>query len=337
MIARARRTKRTAVGTGFSALCAAGLASGIGWAPLACAQGYPVKPIRFVVGFSPGGGTDTTARTLAQRLTDTFGKPVLVDNRPAQGGVAAAQIVSKAAPDGYTLIMGTSSSFGVVPSLYAAPGYDAIRDFTPVVFCSVLPNVLTLHPTVPATSVKELVALAKSKPGALNYASSGSGGGAHVAAELFKLQAGVDIVHVPYKGTSQAATDLLAGNVHMSFATVVTVLPHLKTGRLKALAVTSASRVTAVPDLPTMGEAGYPGVVATSWNGVLVPAGTPRAIVARLNGEIGRILAAPELVNQLLAQGAEPMGGSPEQFGTFVRIEIAKWRKVVKAAGMRRD
>ena len=305
------------------------------WVCDALAQTYPTKPIRLIVGFAPGGSTDIIARIMAQRMTEALAQQVVVDNRPAGGGLIAAQLVAQATPDGYTLIMGTSSTFGVNPSLYRNLSYDAVKDFAPIIFVSLAPNVLVVPPMVPVGSVQDLVALAKAKPGQLNFASSGKGGAAHVAGELFKLVAGIDIVHVPYKGTGQALSDLLGGQVQMSFTTVVAVLPHIKSARLKALGVTSPKRVQALPDVPTMAEANFPRVNATSWNGMLAPAGTSRAVIERLNREMQKILSAIEMREQLVRQGAQSMGGKPEEFAAFIKAEIAKWDKVVKAAGLR--
>ena len=299
------------------------------------AQTYPDRPIRLVVAQTPGGSTDTVARVMARALTVPLGQQVIVDNRAGGGGNIGAELVAKAAPDGYTLILGTSSTFGVNPSLYPNLPYDAVKDFAPIIFVSVVPNVLVVPPMVPAHSVQELVSLAKAKPGSLNFASSGSGGGPHLAAELFKSQAGIDIVHIPYKGTGPAIADLLSGQVQMSFTTVVSVLPHIKSGKLRALAVTSPRRVQALPDIPTVAEAKYPGVNATSWNGMLAPAKTPAAIIARLNTEANKILSSPQMRENLLNQGAEPMGGTPAEFGAYVKNEVNKWGKVIKAAGIK--
>lgn len=299
------------------------------------AQKYPDRPIRLVVAQTPGGSTDTVARFMARALTAPLGQQVIVDNRAGGGGNIGAELVAKASADGYTLILGTSSTFGVNPSLYPNIPYDAVKDFAPIIFVSVVPNVLVVPPVVPATSIQELVALAKAKPGSLNFASSGSGGGPHLAAELFKSQAGIDIVHIPYKGTGPAIADLLSAQVQLSFTTVVSVLPHIKSGKLRALAVTSPRRVQALPDVPTVAEAKFPGVNATSWNGMLAPARTPPAMIERINREANMILNSPQMRESLLSQGAEPMGGTPAEFGAYVRNEVSKWAKVVKAAGIK--
>lgn len=301
------------------------------------AVSYPVRPIRFICPIAPGGSVDIASRAIAQKLSESLGQQVVVDNRSGGGGNIGAEIASKAPPDGYTMVMGSSSTFAVNPTLYRNLKYDAIRDFSPVSMVSFAPNVLVVHPTVPASSVKELVALAKAKPGFLAFASSGTGGAPHLAGELFKMVAGVDIIHVPYRGTGQAVADLLAGQVPMSFGTALALLQHIKAGKLRALAVTSHRRIAALPEVPTMAEAGLPGVEVTSWNGVLVPAGTPRAIVVKLNREMVRILNSTEMKERMSSQGAEAAGNTPEEFGAFIKSEIAKWGKVVRAAGLRAD
>jgi len=303
----------------------------------AMSQQFPVRPIRLVVGFAPGGSTDLIARMMAQRMSESFGQSVVIDNRPSGGGIIAAQLVAKSLPDGYTLIMGTSSTFGVNPSLYRNLSYDAIKDFSPIIFVSLAPNVLVVPQSLAVNSVQDLVNMAKAKPGQLNFASSGSGGAAHVAGELFKIVANINIVHVPYKGAGQSLTGLLSGQVQMSFTTIVASLPHIKSGKLKGLAVTSANRMRAVPELPTMAEAKFPEVNATSWNGMLAPAGTPRAVIARLNTEMSRILGGADLRDQLVRQGGEAVGGTPEEFGAFIRNEVEKWGKVIRAAGLSAD
>lgn len=303
----------------------------------AAAVNYPVRPIRFICPLAPGGSVDIASRAIAQKLSESLGQQVVVDNRSGGGGNIGAEIASKAPPDGYTMVMGSSSTFAVNPTLYRNLKYDAIKDFSPVSMVSFAPNVLVVHPTVPANSVKELVALAKAKPGYLSFASSGTGGAPHLAGELFKMVAGVDIVHVPYRGTGQAVADLLAGQVPMSFGTALALLQHIRGAKLRALAVTSHGRIAALPEIPTMAEAGLPGVEVTSWNGVLVPAGTSRAIVVKLNREIVRILNSPEMKERMSAQGAIASGNTPEEFSAYIKAEIAKWGKVVRAAGLRAD
>lgn len=304
-------------------------------APLhADAQGYPVKPLRFIVPLAPGGSVDIAARLVAQELSTTLGQQVAVDNRAGGGGNIGAELAARAAPDGYTIVMGSSSNFGVNPSLYRNLPFDPIKDFEPVSMVSLAPNTLVVHPGVPARNVKELVALAKAKPGTLNFASSGTGGSPHLAGELFKLVTQTDVTHIAYKGTGQAMGDLLAGQVQMSFGTVLALLPQIKSGKLRALAVTTRKRVSALPDVLTMAEQGFPGIETTAWNGVLAPARTPAAIIQRLNGDIVRILSTPEVRQRFDAQGAEAAPGTPAEFGLFIREEIDKWGKVVRAAGL---
>ena len=303
--------------------------------PLHAAGGeYPNRPIRFVVPLAPGGAVDIAARAVGQGLSARLGQQVVVDNRAGGGGNIGAEIVAKAPPDGYTMVMGSSSNFGVNPTLYKNLPYDAIRDFAPVSLVSFAPNALYVHPSVPAQNVKELVALAKIRPGTLNFASSGQGGSNHLAGELFKMVAGVDIVHVPYKGTGPALADTISGQVQMQFGSVIAALPHVKAGKLRALAVTVPRRVQALPQVPTMAEAGYPAVETTVWTGVLVPAKTSAAIVAKLNGEIVAVLKDPELRARFAAQGAEAVGSTSAEFGSHIRREIEKWGKVVRAAGL---
>jgi tripartite-type tricarboxylate transporter receptor subunit TctC len=303
----------------------------------AFAQGYPAKPIRIVVPFTPGGTTDVLARAIGQKLTASWTQPVVVDNRPGAAGNIGSEVVAKAAPDGYTLLMGTVSTHGINPGLYSKLPYDPVKDFAPVTLVAKVPNILVLHPSVPASSVTELIAHAKAKPGQLNFASSGNGTSIHLSGELFKTMAGVQMTHVPYKGSAPALTDLLGGQVSLMFDNMPTALPHVKAGRLKALAVTSAKRSPAIPQLPTMAEAGLPGFEATSWFGVLAPAATPKEIVGKLNGEIVRILKTPEVRAQLSGQGAEPVGDTPEEFAAHIKAEMAKWAKVVKESGARID
>jgi tripartite-type tricarboxylate transporter receptor subunit TctC len=299
------------------------------------AAGYPAKPIRFIVGFTPGGTSDVVARLLAVKLAETWPQPLVVDNRPGAGGNLANEIVARSAPDGYTLLC-ASSSFSIIPAVTRALSYSPTRDFAPVTLASSAPYLMVLYPAVPAQSVKELIALAKAQPGKLNYASAGSGSTLHLAGELFKSLAGVDIVHVPYKGAT-GITDLIAGAVQLSFAGLPQTLPHVKSGRLKALAVTTLRRAAAVPDLPTIAEAGVPGYEVDPWYGVIAPAGTPRAIIDRLNAAFGRALAAPDVKEKFLLQGIEPRSSTPAEFSGIIGKEIVKWSKVVSDAGIRAE
>lgn len=298
------------------------------------AQSWPTKPIRFIVPLAPGGSVDIAARLVAQELSTTLSQQVAVDNRAGGGGNIGAELAARAAPDGYTIVMGSSSNFGVNPSLYRNLPFDPIKDFEPVGMVSLAPNVLVLNPSVPARTVRELVALAKARPGSLNFASSGTGGSPHLAGELFKLVTETNITHIAYKGTGQAMGDLLAGQVQMSFGTVLALLPQIKSGKLRALAVTTKKRVAALPDVPTMAEQGYAGIETTAWNGVLAPARTPQAVIRRLNGDLVRILSTPQVRDRFDAQGAEAVPSSPAEFGQFIREEIDKWGKVVRAAGL---
>ncbi|MDB6002666.1 MAG: tripartite tricarboxylate transporter substrate binding protein [Rhizobacter sp.] len=298
------------------------------------ANKYPSRTIRFICPFAPGGSVDISTRLVARELTKRLGQAVVVENKDGSSGIIGTEFVAHAEPDGYTMVMGSSSTFGVNPSLYSNLAYDPRRDFSPVAMISVAPNVLVVNSSVPAHSVKELVALAKAHPNTLAFASSGYGGAPHLAGELFKVVTGADILHVPYRGTGQATTDLIAGQVQMSFGTVIALLPFIAQGQVRALAVTSSHRLAALPDVPTMAEVGFPSVSATSWNGVLVPARTPKSIVTRLNREIVEAISAPAFKKELLALGAETESGTPEEFGVYIDREISTWSKVVKAAGL---
>ena len=297
----------------------------------ALAAEYPTKPIRLIVGFAPGGGTDTTARAMSQKLTDALGQQVVVDNRPGAAGNIAAELVSKATPDGYTLLMGTIAALSINPSLYNKLPFDPIKDFAPITQAVDSTNILSLHPSVPAGSVKELIALAKTKP--LNFGSSGVGGTGHLAGELFNTMAGVKMTHVPYKGGGPAMIDLVGGQVQLVFATAASAVPQIKGGRIKGIAVTTAKRSALMPNLPTISEAGLPGFDANNWYGVLAPAKTPRPIINRLNAEITKVLNMPDVKNFLFNQGLDPAPGTPEKFGAYIKSETAKWAKVVKASG----
>lgn len=319
----------------YSALAVAMLGGAIPDGRCADTGPYPTRPIRFIVPLAPGGSVDIAARSLAVELSSSLGHQVVVDNRSGGGGNIGAELAARAAPDGYTMVMGSSSNFAVNPSLYRNLPFDPIRDFEPVSLVSLAPNTLVVHPALPAQNVKELVALAKAKPGTLNFASFGTGGSPHLAGELFKMVTQTDITHIPYKGTGQALGDLVAGQVQMSFGTVLALLPHIKAGKLRSLAVTVRKRVAALPDVPTMAESGYPAVETTAWNGVLVPAKTPRFVIQRLNIDIVRILSTPDVRQRFEAQGAEAAPTTAAEFGRFIRHEIDKWRTVVKAAGLK--
>lgn len=298
----------------------------------ATAAEYPTKPIRLIVGFAPGGGTDTTARAMSQKLTDALGQQVVVDNRPGAAGNIAAELVSKATPDGYTLLMGTIAALAINPSLYTTKlPFDSIKDFAPITQAVDSTNILSLHPSVPAGSVKELIALAKTKP--LNFGSSGVGGTGHLAGELFNTMAGVKMTHIPYKGGGPAMIDLVGGQVQLVFATAASAVPQIKGGKIKGIAVTTAKRSALMPNLPTISEAGLPGFDANNWYGVLAPAKTPRPIIMRLNSEIAKVLAMPDVKNFLFNQGLDPAAGTPEQFAAYIKSEMTKWAKVVKASG----
>jgi tripartite-type tricarboxylate transporter receptor subunit TctC len=300
-------------------------------------QDFPSKPVRFVVGFTPGGPSDILARALGQKLAERWSQQVVVDNRPGAGGNLAAEAVAKSSPDGYTWLLGNNSILATNQSLYRSLPYDPVRDFAPVALVAIQPNILVVHPSLPVSSVEELIRFAKANPGKLNYASSGSGAAAHLAGELFKAMTGVELVHVPYKGAQPALTDVIAGQVQMMFATSASVIPYIKAGRLRALAVTTAQRSASVPELPTVAEAGVPGFEATTWHGVVVPAATPAAIVARLNEEINSALGEKDLKDRLTSLGAEISTGTPKQFTDYIAREIPKWAKVVKDSGARPD
>jgi tripartite-type tricarboxylate transporter receptor subunit TctC len=299
------------------------------------AEPYPVRPIRMIVGFAPGGGTDLTARPVAQKLSELLGQQVIVENRPGAAGNIATEQVVKAAPDGYTLLMGTIAALAINPSLYGNLRFDPETDLAPVIQVVDATNVLALHPSVPASSVEELIALAREK--SLSAGSSGIGATGHLSIELFNLMAGVKLVHVPYKGGGPAMSDLVGGQVNLIFATTASAIPHLKSGRIKGIAVTTAKRSSLLPDLPTISEAGLDGFDANNWYGLVVPAKTPRAIIDQLNAEVTKVLAMPEVKTTLFNQGLDPAPGTPEQFGAYIRSERAKWAKVIKASGAKAE
>ena len=303
----------------------------------ASAQDFPTKPIRIVVPYTPGGTTDNLARLCAQELTKAWGQPVIVDNRPGASGIIASQLVAEAAPDGYTLLLGTSTQLATNVALYPKLSYNPVKDFAPVAVLVKGYNVLVVHPSIPATSVKELIALAKSKPGQLNFATSGNGTSQHLSAELFKSMAGVNMMHIPYKGSAPALVDLLSGQVPVMFENILTVVPHIKAGSLRALAVTGAKRWPTLPDLPTIAEAGLPGYEISGFYGIVAPAGTPKPIVAKLNKELTRIISNPDLRERLLVQGFEPSPSTPDEFTELIKTYIAKNAQIVKEAGIKVD
>jgi tripartite-type tricarboxylate transporter receptor subunit TctC len=290
-----------------------------------------------LVGFPPGGPTDIVSRTLAPKLTEALGQSVIVDNRAGAGGVLATEQVAKAPPDGYTLLMGTIGGIAVAMSLIPNRGYDTLRDLAPITQAVTVTNLLVVHPSVPAKNVKELLAIARARPGKLNYASSGNGTVTHLAGELFKLMGKVDIVHVPFKGGAPAPTALLSGEVDMSYENSLVVLPHVKAGKIRALAVTGRKRSQLMPELPTISESGLPGYEASGWYGLFAPAATSKAIIARVNAEAVKALHMPDVVRTLSSQGAEPIGNMPEEFTAFVKSEIEKWARLVKVAHMKAD
>ncbi|MBI3937619.1 MAG: tripartite tricarboxylate transporter substrate binding protein [Betaproteobacteria bacterium] len=316
--------------------CAALLSATLALPAIAAPPGYPAKPIRIVVPYAPGGGGDIIARMLGARLTESLGQQVVVDNRPGGGTIIGSEIVARATPDGYTLLINTAAHT-INPGLHAKLPFDALRDFAPVILIALLPNVLVAHPALPANSVRELIALAKARPGSLNYASSGTGTAAHLAGELFRSMAGIEITHVPYKGGGAVMPDLIAGHVQLTFATMPSSIPHVKAGKLKALAVATVKRSSAMPQLPTIAEAGLPGYDASNWIGMLAPSATPGPVIATLNGHIARAVQLPDVRERMLAQGFEPATGSPEAFGAVIRRELPKWRRVITESGARPD
>jgi tripartite-type tricarboxylate transporter receptor subunit TctC len=303
--------------------------------PAFAADPYPTRPIRMVVGFAPGGGTDLTARPVAQKLSELIGQQVIVENRPGAGGNIATEQVARAAPDGYTLLMGTIASLAISPGLYGNLRFDPETDFAPVIQVVDATNVLALHPSVPANSVKELIALARNR--SLSAGSSGVAATGHLSIELFNLMAGVKLVHVPYKGGAPAMGDLVGGQVQLIFATAASAIPHIKSGRIKGIAVTTAKRSSLLPELPTISEAGLAGFDANNWYGLVAPAKTPRAIIDQLNAEVTKILNMPDVRTTLFNQGLDPAPGTPEQFGAYIKSERAKWAKVIQDSGAKAE
>ena len=298
------------------------------------AQDYPTRPIRYVVPFTAGGGGDIIIREVAQRLTARLGQTVIVDNRAGAGGSLGTEIVARAAPDGYTLLMANVAPMAINVSVYKKLNYDPLKDFAPVTTLASFPNILVLHPSVPAQTLPQLIALARAKPGQLTYASAGAGSTTHLAAEFFKSRAGVDLIHVPYKGGGAALIDLVAGQVTLYFSSLPAALPMVRSNRLRALGVTGLARAIAAPDVPTIAESGFPGFEAVTWIGAVAPAATPPAIITRLNKELVEIMQAADMRDKMIAQGAEPMTNTPEHFAVYIKTETAKWAAVVKQAGI---
>ena len=305
----------------------------LGVAEHAPAQSYPTKPIRFVVPFAPGGGTDIVARLLAQRLNETLGEPVVVDNRGGAGSTLGTDIVTKAPADGYTMLLG-NISLAFNTWLYKSLPYNAVRDLAPVSMVAVQPNIVVVHPSVPAKSVREFADFARANPGKLSYASAGAGSGTHLAGEMLKDRLKIDMLHVPYKGTGPAVTDLIGGQVQVMISTFASALPHVRSGRLRALGVTSARRSAATPEVPTLIEAGVPDYDYSTWYALFMPAGTPRAVIDKVNQATRRTLAADDIKQKFDAQGVEPWSNTADELGAYLRAETAKWGKVVKAAGI---
>jgi tripartite-type tricarboxylate transporter receptor subunit TctC len=299
------------------------------------AQNWPNKPIRLLVGFSPGGASDITTRIIGQRLSEALGQPVVIDNRAGASGAIAARIVKDAAPDGHTLLSGATSILAINPALSSNLGYDPVRDFAPVSQTVSMAQILVAHPSVKATNLRELISLAKARPGELNYSSSGSGSSSHLAVELLKVMTGINLVHVPFKGSGQSMPALLAGQVQLIFDPLPTSAPQVKSGKLRGLAVSTAKRSPAMPDIPTAAESGVPGFESSMWYGVLVPAATPRGVVQRLNKSINDALRSVELRERFAALGADAVGSTATGFGEYIGVEVAKWGKVIRAAGIK--
>jgi len=322
----------------WTALLAGLTLAAVGASPAVHAQAvYPSKPVRLVVPFPAGGTTDILARAAAQKLSEAWGQQVIVDNRPGAAGNIGSELVAKSAPDGYTLLMGTVGTHAINSSLYAKMPYDHVKDFTPVILVAGVPNVLVVTPDLPVKTVAELIAYGKANPGKLNFASSGSGTSIHLSGELFKVLTGVQMTHVPYKGSAPALTDLMGGQVQLMFDNLPSSLALIKGGKLRAIAVTSLNRAPALPDVPTVAESGVPGFEASSWFGILAPAGTPHDVVTKINGDVTKWLASPEAKEKLLAQGANAAGGTPEDFAKHIQAETAKWARVVKESGAKVD
>jgi tripartite-type tricarboxylate transporter receptor subunit TctC len=297
------------------------------------AAGYPAKPIRIVIALAPGGGVDTSGRMLGQRFTEAWGQQSVAENRPGAGGTIATELVARAAPDGYTLLM-TSMGHAITPAIYKLP-YDNIKDFAPISLFVQSPSVLAVHPSLPVKSVKELIAFTRARPNEILFSSSGNGSGQHLAMELLNRMTGIQLVHVPYKGTAPSILDLVAGRVSVTSASAISTLPHVRSGRLRALAVASAKRSPSAPELPTVAEAGVPGFAVDQWYGLFAPAKTPREIVTRLHGEIAKLVAQPQAKERLLSMGLDPVGMPPDEFTAYLKTETVKWGKLVREADIK--
>ena len=305
------------------------------FATLGGAQSYPVKPVRMIIPYPPGGGTDFFARTLGAKLSESLGQPLVMEQRPGAGGVIGADVAAKAAPDGYTLLIGQASNLAINQHLMGKLPYDPVRDFSPVTLIGGSPNLLVVHPSLPVRTVKDLVALARAKPGAINYASAGNGSPGHLAAEYFKRTAKIDLVHVPYKGANPALMDVLAGHASLYFTSPVSAQALVQSGRLRQIAVTSAKRFPPLPDVPTIAESGYPGYEVIAWFGLLVPAATPADLVNRANADTAAALKSADVRQRMANEGMEPVGNSPREFGAFLASELKKWGRVVAEAGVK--
>ncbi len=321
----------------FTLIAACSVSQSLLAQPASDADRYPLKPIRMIVPSAPGSGPDTMARALGQQLTVVLGQSVVVENRGGAGGSIGGEAAAKAAPDGYTLIMASAGSHAVNVGLYPKLAYDPLRDFVPISLVSSAPNILIVHPSLPVKSVKDLMALAKAKPGALSFGSGGNGSTAHLSGELFKMLANVNIVHVPFKGAPGAVLAVMSGEVELAFPNLPPALPQVRVNKLRAVAVTTSHRFPALREIPTVAESGVPGYEARAWFGVLAPAGTPRPIVTRLNNLIVKIIRSPEMRERLLTDGAEAIGSTPEEFTAVMKTDIAKWAKVIKASGAKAD
>ena len=321
-----RRLKQALSGVALSAACASALA-----------QAWPSRPIHWTIPYPPGGASDVTARLLGQKMTEAWGQPVLIENRAGANGIVALEYVAKSAPDGYNILMANLGPNAINPAVYSKLPFDAVRDFAPITLTTLVPQVIVVNERFEAKSFREFLAIARSRPGKLTYATGGNGSANQLAGELLKSMAGIDIVHIPYKGDAAAMADVIGGNITLTFPTVISAAPHVKSGKLRPLAVTSAKRVAMLPEVPTIAESGVPGYDVVSWGGVMAPAGTPQPVIDKLHAEIIRILKLPDVRERIASFGAEIIGSTPAEFGAFLNAEIAKWAGVAKAANIKLD